>query len=80
MIINKIKKIIFLVRIYLLIISCAGFHTVVILSIISYFIEVDYMITRLMGVICFAGLSVYFLVAFPKNFRRRYRESENNKR
>ncbi|KAA0987075.1 hypothetical protein [Pseudomonas sp. ANT_J28] len=69
MIINKIKKTIFLIRIYLLIISCAGFHTVVILSIISYFIEVDYMIARLMGVICFAGLSVYFLVAFPKKLQ-----------
>lgn len=79
MIIDKIRKIILLVRIYLLLISCAGFYTVVILFVISYFVEVNYMIARLMGVICFAGLSVYFLVAFPKKLQEAL-QGKNNKR
>ena len=69
MIIAKIQSIIFSARIYLLVIACAGFHTMVILSIITYFIEMNYMISRLAGIICFSGLSVYFLVAFPKKLR-----------
>jgi hypothetical protein len=69
MIIAKIQSIIFSARIYLLIIACAGFHTMVILSAITYFIEMNYMTARLIAIICFFGLSIYFLVAFPKKLR-----------
>lgn len=69
MIVAKIKRIIFLARIYLLIIACAGFHTMVALSIITYFVDIDYIILRLMGGTCFIGLSIYFLIAFPKKLQ-----------
>ncbi len=69
MIIAKIKNMIFLARIYLLIISCAGFYTMIILSTTTYLIEIDYITLRLMGATCFVGLSVYFLVAFPKKLQ-----------
>jgi hypothetical protein len=69
MITAKIQNIIFSARIYLLIIACAGFHTMVILSAINYFIDMNYMIARLVGIICFFGLSAYFLIAFSKKLR-----------
>ncbi len=51
----------------------------VILSAINYFIDMNYMIARLVGIICFFGLSAYFLIAFSKNFGKRYKENWNNK-
>lgn len=69
MIIAEIKRIVFLARIYLLLISCAGFHTMVVLSITTYFIDIDYIILRLIGVTCFIGLSFYFLIAFPNKLQ-----------
>lgn len=74
MITEKIQSIIFSARIYLLIIACAGFHTMVILSIITYFIEMNYMIARAVGIICFFGLSAYFLIAFSKKLRETFQE------
>jgi hypothetical protein len=66
----KLKRIIFLARIYLLIVSCAGFHTMIILSVVTYFADIDYLILRIIGGICFVGLSIYFLIAFPKKLAK----------
>lgn len=70
MITAKLKRIIFFARIYLLIISCAGFHTMIIFSVITYFADIDYILLRIMGGTCFVGLSIYFLIAFPKKLEK----------
>ncbi len=70
MITTKLRRTISLARIYLLIISCAGFHTMIIFSAITYFINIDYIILRIMGDTCFVGLSIYFLIAFPKKLEK----------
>lgn len=65
----KIKNMVILFRIYLLIIACAGFHTMLILSVITYFLEVNYIVLRVIGGLCFVGLSVCFLIVFPEKLQ-----------
>lgn len=40
-----------------------------ILSVITYFLEVDYIALRIIGCLCFVGLSVCFLIAFPEKLQ-----------
>lgn len=60
------KKLFFLIRVRLFLIACAGFHTMWISLAISYFIEIDPGIFQAAVIICFTGISVYFLIALPK--------------
>ncbi|MFY0730664.1 hypothetical protein J1D76_18085 [Pseudomonas sp. NFX15] len=60
------NKLIYFIRIRLFLIACAGFHTMWISLAISYFIDIEPTIFQAMAIICFIGMSVYFLIAFPK--------------
>ncbi|WP_145307236.1 MULTISPECIES: hypothetical protein [unclassified Pseudomonas] len=66
----KFKRRIFFARIYLLIISCAGFHTMIVFSVITDFADIDSIIRRIRGGTCYIGLSIYLLIAFPKKLEK----------
>lgn len=60
------NKFIYFIRIRLFLIACAGFHTMWISLAISYLIDIEPTIFQAMVIICFIGMSVYFLIALPK--------------